>query len=129
MAASWARPDSWTTRQWWSPNAPAPMTATLGCDIGGLPREFLQRRDAENAETSAEKTKHIDGRSPESRAVGRSSGVLGPLCVFLCVLCIAILKNFVILHKFHAALDSSATVACCAADMAVIATRPRSVRR
>src|ERR1035437_4500659 len=93
MAASWARPDSWTTRQWWSPNAPAPITATLGCDIGGLPREFLQRRDAENAETSAEKSKHIDGRSPESRAVGRSLGVLGPLCSFLCVLCVSALKS------------------------------------
>jgi len=43
-------------------------------------------------------------------------------------LCIAIFKYFVIFHKFHAALDNCATVACCAADMAVMATRPSSVR-
>src|ERR1017187_5983231 len=37
MAARVARADSWTTRQWFCPKAPAPMTATRGCDIGGLP--------------------------------------------------------------------------------------------
>ena len=45
------------------------------------------------------------------------------------LLCIAIPKFFVVFRKFHAALDNCATVACCAADMAAIATRPYSVRR
>src|ERR1035437_9438969 len=91
----------------------------------------LQRRDAENAEEAQRK------RKPNRATNSGPARPLKPtdfylkcvLCAYLCVLCIAILKNFVILHKFHAALDSSATVACCAADMAVIATRPRSVRR
>ena len=51
------------------------------------------------------------------------------LCAYLCVLCIAIPKKSVVIHRFHAALDNCATVACCAADMAVIATRPKLVRR
>jgi len=54
---------------------------------------------------------------------------IGLLCAYLRALCIAIPKKFVVVHKFHAALDNCATVACCAADMAVIATRPKSVRR
>src|ERR1035437_3086927 len=89
----------------------------------------FQRRDAENAEESAERTKNARTAAHRARLGTPSVDVFGFLCACLCVLCIAILKNFVILHKFHAALDSSATVACCAADMAVIATRPRSVRR
>src|SRR5258708_22058353 len=57
MAASWARTDSWTTRQWFCPKAPAPMTATRGCDIGlRIGRNAFQRRDAESAESSAENT-------------------------------------------------------------------------
>ena len=47
---------------------------------------------------------------------------------FSLLLCIAIPEYLVIFHKFHATLDSCATVACCAADIAAIATRPYSVR-
>src|ERR1035438_837101 len=91
MAARVARGDWWTTRQWFCPKAPAPMTAIRGCDIGGLPREFFQRRDAENAEGSAEKAKgNMEG---ERRAVGRRPGFPGPLCAYLCVLCVSALKS------------------------------------
>src|ERR1035437_8727268 len=98
--------------------------------------KLVQRRDAENAEGSAEKTKKRPRKA--NRLPGWCAECVNPALFVQLVfaslrlsprLCIAILKNFVILHKFHAALDSSATVACCAADMAVIATRPRSVRR
>src|ERR1035441_7657918 len=37
---------------------------------------------------------------------------------------IAIPEFLVVFHKFHATLDNCVTVACCAADMAAIATRP-----